>query len=154
MSKIEKVGDKSWIIEVEESPDGEFFIQLNDEILEGSGFKLGDELDWKDNGDGSFTVMKKQEKVWVMVDCIQTYRMRYLVEAPAEHPEWALDTVCMNEAKEFSQEALPEQIFSHRIVTEEEALRICDIDNAYCKSWNDEHKVNVFFTKEGEKVND
>lgn len=146
MSTIEKVGNKSWIVEVEQAPDGEYFIQLNDEMLEGSGFKIGDELDWHDNGDGSWTLTKKEPKVWVMVDCIQTFRMRYMVQAPASHPEYALDTVTMNEAKEFSQESLPEQIFSHRVVTEEEALRICDVDNAYCKSWDDEKKKEVFFT--------
>jgi hypothetical protein len=140
----------SWLLEVEQAPDGEYFIQLPEDCLEQSGFKIGDELDWKDNGDGSWTLTKKEDKVWVMVDCIQSYRMRYMVQAPASNPEWALDTVTMNEAKEFSQEALPEQIFSHRIVTEEEALQICDQDNDYSRSWDDEKKVEVFFTKEGE----
>lgn len=145
------MSNKSWTVEVEQAPDGEYFIQLTDEMLQESGFKIGDEIEWKDNGDGSWSIVKKEKKVWVMVDCIQSYRMRYLVEAPADHPEYALDTVTMNEAKEFSQEPLPEQIFSHRVVTEEEALRICDEDNSYCKSWDDEKKVEVFFTKEGEK---
>jgi hypothetical protein len=146
MSKIEKIGEKRWIIEVEQAPDGDCFIQVNDEILEGSGFKIGDELDWKDNGDGSFTLTKKEPKVWVMVDAIQTFRMRYLVEAPADHPEYALDTVTCNEAKEFSQEALPEIIVSHRVVTEEEALKVCDVDNDYLKSWTKEQKIKNFFT--------
>jgi hypothetical protein len=26
------------------------------------------------------------DKVWVMVECISTFRERYMVEAPAEHP--------------------------------------------------------------------
>lgn len=147
MSTVTKITDKSWIVEVEQAPDGEYFIQLTDEMLEGSGFKIGDELDWQDNGDGSWKLTKKEPKVWVLVDCIQSYRMRYMVQAPADHPEYALDTVTMNEAQEFSQEAMPEQIFSHRVVTEEEALKLCDIDNAYCKSWDTEKKIEVFFTK-------
>ena len=34
----------------------------------------------------------------------------------------------------------------------EAALKQCDIDNDYTKSWNDEQKINAFFTKDGEKV--
>ena len=60
------------------------------------------------------------EKVWVLVECVSMFRMRYLVEAPADHPEYALDDVTMNDAKEFSQEHIDENIISHRVVTEEE----------------------------------
>lgn len=86
------------------------------------------------------------EKVWVMVECVSMFRMRYMVEAPADHPEYALDTVTMNEAKEFSQEHLGETIVSHRVMTEEEALAVCDEDNDYLKSWTDEQKKNALFT--------
>lgn len=134
------------MLEVQQAEDGDHYIQLTDEILEGSGFKIGDELDWTAWRDGSWMLTKKQKKVWVMVDAIQTFRMRYLVEAPADHPEYALDTVTMNEAKEFSQESLPEMIVSHRIVTEDEALQICDVDNDYIKSWTKEQKIKNFFT--------
>lgn len=89
---------------------------------------------------------------WVMVECVSMFRMRYMVEAPEEHPEYALDTVTMQEAKEFSQEFVGESIMSHRVVTEEEALAICDVDNHYCSGWEQDQKVKVFFTKEGEKV--
>jgi hypothetical protein len=74
------------------------------------------------------------------------FRQRYMVEAPANHPEYALDTVTLNEAKEFSQEHIGETIVSHRVVTKQEALDLCEIDNNYCQSWNDEHRMNVFFT--------
>lgn len=87
---------------------------------------------------------------WVMVECVSMFRMRYMVEAPEEHPEYALDTVTMNEAKEFSQEHLGETIVSHRVVSFDEAVKLCDEDNDYCKAWNTEQKVNAFFTKEGE----
>ena len=143
---------KSWIVPVEESEDGEFFITLNEEMLDESGFVLGDKLDWIDNKDGSYTLTKKKEdKVWVMVECVSTFRERYMVQAPADHPEYALDTVVMNEAKEFSQLHIGEHIVSHRVVTESEALRMCDEDNDYCRTWNDELKMHSFFTKEGEK---
>lgn len=141
--------NKSWICDVEEK-DGELYIQLTEEMLEGSGFKIGDELDWIDNKDGSFTLTKKKDTVWVMVETVSMFRQRYCVEAPADHPEYALDDVTMETAKEFSQEWLGEQIVSHRVITEEEALIQCDIDNSYGSSWDTEHKIKSFFTKEGE----
>ena len=90
------------------------------------------------------------DKVWVMVECISTFRERYLVEAPKDHPEYALDDVTMERPKEFSQKWLGETIVSHRVVSEMEALDICDIDNDYCKDWTDEQKIRSFFTKDGE----
>lgn len=90
------------------------------------------------------------DKVWVMVDCISTHRMRYCVEAPADHPEYALDDVTCETAKEFSQDWIGELIVSHRVVTEEEALEMCDKDNSYCASWDKDKKLSAFFTKEGE----
>jgi len=59
----------------------------------------------------------------------------------------------MNEAKEFSQFHLGETIVSHRVIPFTEALELCDVDNDYCKKWNDEKKIEVFFTKDGEKAN-
>ena len=51
---------KQWTLNVEEDPStGDYYIQLSDEILRESGFKIGDELYWIDNGDGSFTLMKE-----------------------------------------------------------------------------------------------
>jgi hypothetical protein len=150
MNGVNKMG-KSWVVPVEEGEDGDFYITFNEEMLEGSGFKIGDNLDWIDNKDGTFMLTKKKDKVWVMVECISTFRQRYMVEAPADHPEYALDDVVCETPKEFSQSHIGEQIVSHRVVTQEEALRICDEDNDYCKTWNDEKKIEVFFTKEGEK---
>lgn len=90
---------------------------------------------------------------WVMVEAISQFRMRYMVETPDEHPEYALDDVTMQTAKEFSQEWLGETIVSHRVMgSTEEALVQCDLDNSYCSGWTDEQKINAFFTKDGEKV--
>jgi hypothetical protein len=141
--------NKTWTLEVQEK-DGEFFIEFNDEILEGTGWKVGDDLIWTDNKDGSWT-LTKSDKVWVKVDCIAQHRVSYMVQAPADHPEYALDTVTLEEAKEFSQEFLGETIFSHRVVSHDEALALCDKENDYLKSWTDEEKIQRLFTKEGEK---
>lgn len=144
------MSNKSWVCDVKEK-DGEFYIELTEEMLKDSGFKIGDEFDWIDNKDGSFTLTKKKDTVWVMVETVGMFRHRYCVEAPADHPEYALDDVTMETAKEFSQEWLGEQIINHRVVSEAEALKQCDIDNAYGASWEDEHKIKTFFTKEGER---
>lgn len=142
-----------WTLEVQESPTGDQFIEFPPEALEQVGWKDGDTIEWTDLGNGSWSLKKKEpEKVWVMVEALQTFRMRYMVEVPATNPEWALDTVTCNQAKEFSQLALPEVISSHRVMTEEEALAMCDIDNDYTKSWNKEQKMKAFFTKDGEEV--
>jgi hypothetical protein len=86
------------------------------------------------------------DKVWVMVECVSQFRMRYMVEVPKNNPEWALDTVTMNEAKEFSQEHVGETLLSYRTMTIPEALILCDQDNDYCSSWNEQQKINAFFT--------
>lgn len=93
------------------------------------------------------------ETQWVLVECVSTFRQRYMVEVPIgvddygnDKSEWALDTVTLQEAEEFSQEYLGETIVSHRVVTKEEALALCDKDNDYTKSWDEEHKLKTFFT--------
>jgi len=95
---------------------------------------------------------------WVLVEAISTFRERYMIEVPVgidtygkDKIEWALDTVTMQEAKEFSQEHIGELIVSHRVVTKEQALALCDIDNDYTSSWTDEQKINTFFTPWEEK---
>ena len=151
------MSNKTWTVTLEEDPDtGEMVLPLSDEILEECGFKIGDDIKWTDRGDGSWAidkVEKSEDTEWVLVDCVSSYRMRYMVEVPKGKAEWALDTVTCQEAKEFSQEYLGEQIFSYRVVTKEEALEICDKDNSYCESWPEEVKIKNFFTKDGEKTN-
>ena len=141
--------DKSWTLDVKENEDGEKYIELTDEILELSNFKIGDNLEWTDRGDGSWSLKKKEEKTWALVEAVHTFRMRYVVEVPAEHPEYALDTVTMDGAKEFSQEFIGQQIMSHRVISEEDALKLCDVDNYYCAKWDDQKKIETFFTEEG-----
>jgi len=141
---------KSWTVDVQENENGELFIELNDEILEGSGLKVGDDVVWEDNKDGSFT-LKKSDKVWVLVEAVQMYRMRYMVQVPATNPEWALDDVTMQTAKEFSQLDLGETIASHRVISHEDALKLCDQDNDYTQDWTEEQKIKSFFTRDGEK---
>ena len=95
-----------------------------------------------------------EDKVWVLVEAVQSYRMRYMVEAPADHPEYALDDVTAQTAKEFSQSNIGETIISHRILSEEDAIKLCREDNDYISSWDDELVIKNMFTKEGERIDD
>jgi hypothetical protein len=69
-----------------------------------------------------------------------------MVETPKHKELWALDTVTMNEAKEFSQQHIGEQIITHRVVTETEALQLCNQDNSYAQAWSNQKKLDAFFT--------
>jgi hypothetical protein len=132
------------------------YIQLPDDMMLAAGWNLGDDIEWIDNKDGTWTmkkIEKDNEKEWVLVECVSQFRQRYMCQVPKGKAEWALDTVTMNEAKEFSQFHLGETIVSHRVIPFTEALELCDVDNDYCKKWNDEKKIEVFFTKDGEKAN-
>jgi len=133
---------------VEDEDTGDLILPIGDELMSEVGWEVGDTLDWVDNKDGSFTIMKKQEveTELVLVECISQFRQRYMVEVPKGKAEWALDTVTMEQADEFSQEHLGETIVSHRVVSKEEMLALCDKDNDYAKSWNDEHKMKTFVT--------
>jgi hypothetical protein len=123
--------------------------------MEETGWKTGDTLDWKDNGDGTFSMTKQETKEteWVLVETISQFRERYMVEVPKGKELWALDTVTLNQAQEFSQEHLGEVIVSHRVVSFDEALELCDKDNHYCSEWSDDKKVDAFFTKDGVTYN-
>ena len=155
------MANKTWTINLEEDPEtGDLILPLNDDILEGTGWKTGDSIEWIDNKNGSWT-MKKIETQWVLVEAISTFRERYMVEVPVgtdqygkDKADWALDTVTLEEAKEFSQEHLGETIVSHRVVTKEEAFKLCDKDNAYCKAWSEEMKMNSFFTSMADHIRD
>jgi len=149
---------KSWTIDVQEDPEtGDAIIEFPPDLMEQAGWSEGDVLEWHDNKDGSYTMTKKETQL-VLVECISTFRQRYMVEVPVGTDDqgndkslWALDTVTMQEATEFSQEHLGEQIVSHRVMSKEEALALCEVDNDYCGTWTEEQKVNAFFTPWKEK---
>lgn len=159
-SKLEpgwvKTGDNSWIATLQEdSETGDLILPLPDDLMKSQGFEIGDILKWKDNKDGSYSLSKKasEEKQWVLVEAVSTFRQRYMVEVPVgiddygnDKATWALDAVALGEAKEFSQEHLGEQIVSHRVVSKKEALALCDQDNDYTNSWDKEKKMQNFFT--------
>lgn len=93
-------------------------------------------------------VSLKKDKVWVLVETIHMHRIRYVVEVPKDHPEYALDDVVSERAQEFSQEHLGETIVSHRVISEADALQLCNDENDYAHNWSDEKKVEAFFTRD------
>lgn len=148
---------KKHTVYIEEDPvTGDLILPLPEGMCDELGWDIGDTLKFKTNKDGSFTLTKKEKKEteWVLVECVSTFRERYMVEVPKGKAEWALDTVTMNEAKEFSQEHIGEQIISHRVVSKDEALGLCDKDNSYGSSWDEEIKIKNFFTTWKEQEND
>jgi len=56
-------------------------------------------------------------------------------------PEWALDCVTCDEAEEFSQLHLGEQIVDYAVVSEKEMLELFDKDNSYLSYWTKEQKL-------------
>lgn len=135
------------IVNLEKDENGDLILPLGDELCSELGWKVGDTIEWIDNGNGSWTMRKKEmEKELVLVECVSTFRMRYVVEVPKGKKEWAMDTVVMNEAEELSQEHIGEQIVSHRVIDEAEYLRVFNEDNAYLSSWDNEQKLR-FITR-------
>ena len=54
---------KSWTVTLEEDPEtGDLILPFTNEILEELGWKEGDTLEWVDNKDGSWSLVKKKIK--------------------------------------------------------------------------------------------
>lgn len=136
---------------VEANENGEAIVQLPDQLLIDLGWTGGDTLEWTTHDDGTVTLSRKEvakdnsDKEWVLVECISTFRQRYLVQVPQGKEEYALDTVTLEKAKEFSQLHLGETIVSHRVLSEDEAIAQAYEDNEYLNSWTEEQiKQNLF----------
>lgn len=90
--------------------------------------------------------MENTETEFVVVDTVSMFRMRYIIEVPKDKPEYALDTVVCEEAVEFSQEHVGENIVSYRTIEKDKIIELCDKDNHYCVDWTDEQKFKTFVT--------
>ena len=56
----ERQNSNSWTLTVEEDPEtGDAILQFPPDLLEATGWKEGDTLEWKDQGDGSWSLEKK-----------------------------------------------------------------------------------------------
>lgn len=130
------------IVELEEDAEGNLVLPIGDEVMEKLGWKIGDTIEWTKNEDDTWTLRKKEvKKELVLVECISTFRMRYVVEVPEGKKDWACDSVVMQEVEEMSQHHIGEDIVSHRVISEDEFLRIFDEDNDYLRGWKPEQKT-------------
>jgi bifunctional DNA-binding transcriptional regulator/antitoxin component of YhaV-PrlF toxin-antitoxin module len=146
--------NKKYTVTVEQDPETQDLIMpLPEGMCDELGWKIGDTLNWDSRIDGSF-ILSKLETEWVLVECVSTFRIRYMVQVPKGKSDWALDTVTMNDAKEFSQEFLNESIVSNRVISKDEAVKLCDIDNEYFAAKDEDLKIKVFFTPWEAKTND
>lgn len=137
-------------LEVKKAPNGDLFIELDDEILVKAGFDIGDTLKWTDNGDNSWTLTKVEEELkYYVVDVLSSFRNRFVVKAKSlEH---AFDEVTYRSDDttfaEFSQKHIGCEIIDGIQVTKEEILAMHKRDNDYLASWPDdvvfEKLVNV-----------
>jgi hypothetical protein len=90
-----------------------------------------------------------------LVDAVSSYRTSYVVRC--ENEEHARDTVTLEEATEFSQQWLGEQISRVRELNEDDYLVLFDKENDYLKNWDVDKKkslitqVNYIVTTDDEK---
>jgi bifunctional DNA-binding transcriptional regulator/antitoxin component of YhaV-PrlF toxin-antitoxin module len=55
-----------WQLPVEcDGPSGEYYITFPDDLLEAANLKEGEEVEWVDNGDGSFILRKPQKETFI-----------------------------------------------------------------------------------------
>ena len=88
----------------------------------------------------------------VLVETVSTFRHTYVVRLPDSEPDdYALDDVVINlgidnsSLNEVSQNHVSEDIFSHRVITENEYLEMFDRENGYLSSWPAEKKMEFIF---------
>jgi len=84
-------------------------------------------------------------KKFVLVEAIDTFRMRYVVELNAEDPEeWACDDVVMERAGEIGQKFMGQTLLDHRVVTEDEIREMVIGDADAYQSWSTEKMIEIF----------
>lgn len=54
---------KTWTVTLEEDPEtGDLILPFPDDMLEETGWQEGDVLEWIDNKDGTWSLVKKEDK--------------------------------------------------------------------------------------------
>lgn len=66
-----KTENKRWILPIEvDGVSGDYFLTLPDEVMSTLGWEIGDELEFSDNGDGSFFLKKAPVQLDSYIDYI------------------------------------------------------------------------------------
>ena len=90
----------------------------------------------------------------VLVETVSTFKHTYAIRLPDSDPnDYALDDVMysitggeyQDKLEEVSQSHISEDIYGHRVITEDEYLEIFDRDNAYLSGWPNEQKMRFIF---------
>ena len=95
----------------------------------------------------------------VLVETVSTFRHVYAIELNDNEPnEYALDDVVCEvypdgKLEDFAQEHISEDVFSHRVVSEEEYIQLFDQMNDYLKEWTPEQKKRFIFKRNEEEDN-
>ena len=94
------------------------------------------------------------DKKYVVVDCVSSFHMRYVVELNKDDPEhFALDTVVMSEAVEFSQKHLDETVVTHRTLENvKDVIKLARKDHNDPVMWTDEWIEKSLITKSKEDL--
>jgi len=87
-------------------------------------------------------------KEYVMVTCIQQFKIKYAVSVDRLKDEngtwdadWAKDLVTCNDLDELSQKDIGETIVDCEVVTEEKLLEVFDKENDYLAGWEKDQKL-------------
>ena len=88
----------------------------------------------------------------VLVETVSTFRHTYVIKLPDSEPDdYALDDVVCgidnlnDNLTDVTQNHISEDIFSHRVITEDEYLEMFDRENAYLSGWSNEQKMRFIF---------
>jgi hypothetical protein len=84
-----------------------------------------------------------------LVETVSIFRIRYVVDT--ENAEYAQDTVVMNEAEEFGQKHIGENIIGCREVSDDEIPKLFFEDHPYLEQWGPEKAFEYVHKVEEEK---
>jgi len=83
----------------------------------------------------------------VLVETVSTFRHTYVIKLPDNEPDdYALDDVVCgfdnlnDNLTDVTQNHIGEDIYSHRVITEDEYLELFDRENSYLSDWEPERK--------------
>jgi hypothetical protein len=69
VEQMKKLGENKWVLEVQEDPEtGDCILEFPPEMLAQVGWKEGDTLEWKDAGNGAWSIAKKDTTVSTETD--------------------------------------------------------------------------------------
>ena len=82
--------------------------------------------------------MNEPNETYVVVDCLQTFQMRYVVKLlPGQTEETAKAIVALDHAREFSQKPLEETAVATKSLSRGEVVELARSDNKFVSEWSD-----------------